>query len=369
LDRRKFIWIGSLFASYPAFAKGLKSISVPNPNDSLNTIGSVISPLPINESFSNNPVEISENKSPITPPLLTKGSKVAITSPSSTTNVWELSNTIKVLKALGLEVVLGKTITDQKNSYRYLSAPDEVRAAEFNEFVKREDISAIIASRGGYGSMRMIQSIDFEQIKKFPKIYLGFSDFTFVLNAISKICNLITYHGPVGISSFTNFTKEYFVKTLFKNDLKDLKIQYNNLTILNPGKAEGKLIGGNLTMLASSLGTKYEFDSDNSIIFLEEVSEHAYQVDRLLNQLKLAGKFDNVKAIIFGQFTNLNIRRPFYPNRGFSIYEVIQQIILPLKVPTVLNFPIGHISDQVVMPLMTLSTLDTSSKTLTIFNH
>lgn len=365
MNRRKFIWIGSVLAGAPLFAKNNETMRILS-SDKLEAGSMTISPVQLNEKH----LQVTEaqiNFSPtIVPPKLTKGSKVAITSPSSTTNVWELSNTIKVFKNLGLEVILGKTVTEQKNSYRYLSAPDEVRANEFNEFVRREDISAIIASRGGYGSMRIIDNLDFEAIRQFPKIYVGFSDFTFILNAISKVCNMVTYHGPVGISSFTNFTKTHFVNTLFESNETEIRIQLNNLNILKEGISEGRLIGGNLTLLASSLGTKFEFDSKDSILFIEEVSEHAYQIDRLLNQLKLAGKFDNLKGIIFGQFKNLNVRRPFYPNHGFSIYEVIQQIILPLGIPTVINFPIGHIADQVIMPLLSQSILDTKTKTFTI---
>jgi muramoyltetrapeptide carboxypeptidase len=365
LDRRKFIALSSIVAGYPAIAKSFGNEGLITAPDSTQVNLSASSPIPVQIPVL---TDIS-NYAPIIPPALTKGSKVAITSPSSTTNVWELSATIKVLKGLGLEVILGKTVTNQKNNFRYLAAPDKERADEFNAFVRDKEIKGIIASRGGYGTMRMIDFLDFDAIRENPKIYIGFSDFTFILNSISKLCNLVTYHGPVGISTFTSMTKEYFVKTLFEGNSGTFTIKPNNLTVLNDGIAEGKLIGGNLTLLASSLGTKYEFDSTDSILFIEEVSEHAYQMDRLLNQLKLAGKFDKVKGIILGQFKNLNTRRPFYPNNGYTIMEVIQQVIVPLKVPTVLNFPIGHISEQVTLPLLANSVLNAKEKTLQIHNR
>lgn len=364
MDRRKFIALSSIFASYPAFSKVRLDNKVIADTLGINT--SNLTPSPGNSEIITPDAVPEKIFKPIIPPGLKPGSKIAITSPSSTTNIWELTKTIKVLKGMGLEVILGKTVTEQSNNNRYLSAPDPFRAEEFNSFAGREDIAAVLASRGGYGSMRMINLIDFESIKKYPKIFIGFSDFTFVLLAISKICNLVTYHGPVGISTFSPFTKDFFVKALFQSKSNTLQIKYDQIQIVNPGIAEGRLIGGNLTMLASTLGTKYEFDSNNSILFFEEVNEHAYQIDRLLNQLKLAGKFDTVRALIIGKFNNLNTRRPFYPNFGYSIMEVINQILKPLKIPTILNFPVGHISEQVTLPLLLNSTIDTNKKSLVI---
>ena len=351
-----------MFATSPILAKDLSSKEL-QISDTLNSKSTSLSPIHFEE---NSITQILQNESkPITPPKLKIGSKVALTSPSSTTNSWELAKTIKLLKNMGLEVILGKTITEQKNKYRYLSADDETRAKEFNLFASDPSIDAVIASRGGYGAMRMIDSIDYDAIKNNPKIFVGFSDFTFILLAISKMCNLETYHGPVGTSSFSEFTTKYFKSVLFENEKKELVIKYNFKTI-NPGIAEGKLIGGNLTLLTSSLGTKYEFDSNNSILFIEEVSEHAYEFDRMLNQLKLAGKFDNVNAIILGQFKNLNTRRSFFPNKGYTIMEVIDQIIKPLKVPTILDFPIGHVREQVTLPILSQATLNTTESKLIV---
>jgi muramoyltetrapeptide carboxypeptidase len=361
MNRRKFIVASSLLATTTAFSQIIPI------KDSLKS-ETTINPLNIKSNEDKLPtVKTLENNKPFYPNSLMLGSKVAIVSPSSITNTWELSRTLKYFKNLGLEVELGKTITKQTNKYGYLAAPDEERADEFNSFLQRDDIDAIIASRGGYGAIRIIDKIDFEVLKTKPKILLGFSDFTLILNAASKISNIVTFHGPVGISSFTNFTRNYFQKLLYNSNNQPVVIKNDDIQILNEGVAQGKLVGGNLTMLTSCLGSPYEIETDGAILFIEDTNEQSYQVDRMLSQLRIAGKFKNLKGIILGEFANLRKKRPFYPNYSNTMMEVFEQILKPLKVPIVINFPIGHISDQVTLPILSEASLDTSKKTLTIF--
>lgn len=361
MNRRKFITLSSLFASYPAFSQ-FNSLQDSLKSDVLPDSSKLIQ---FNEKASSS-INVLEKKI-IIPKSLKSGSKVAIVSPSSVTNQWELSNSTKYFKSLGLNVEYGKIILNQKNKYGYLSAPDDERASEFNSFIAREDIDAIIASRGGYGIMRIIDKIDFETLKQKPKILLGFSDFTFMLNAASKLCDMVTFHGPVAISSFPNFTRKYFQQTLFNID-KPLEIQVPELTILKEGLTEGRLVGGNLSMLVSSLGTKYEIDTRDCILFIEDTNENSYQIDRMLTQMAIAGKFDKVKGIILGQFSNLRRKKPFYPNYSLTTLQVFEQILLPLNIPIVLNFPIGHIENQVILPILMNAELNTKTKTLKIFN-
>lgn len=316
------------------------------------------------------PIDLTSAKiaNVIFPPKLKANDTVAIVSPSSPTNSWEITKTINFLKSLDLKVEVGKSISNQSNKYRYLAASDMERIDEFNNFINREDISAIIASRGGYGSMRIIDSIDFATIEKFPKIFLGFSDFTYILNSISKINRLATYHGPVGISSFTNYTRKYFINALFENQKDTYSIYKQDAIIIKDGKSEGRLVGGNLTMCCVSLGTPYEIMTDNCILMLEDINVEAYEIDRMLHHLKLAGKFDHIQGIVLGYFSNIKKRKPFYPNYSYTTLEVFQQIFENLGVPVLANFPFGHIAEQATFPILAHSTLNSTEKTLVINN-
>lgn len=354
MNRRKFIKYTSLLVT------GATALVKAEHIDSLKS-----ETAPINRVLSN-----SENGSFLSelnyriPPLLVTGSRIAFASPSSVTNIWEISHAINAFKKIGVEIEIGRIIKNQSNKSRYLAAPDEDRAAEFMEFVERQDIAAIISSRGGYGSMRIANLLDYEKIEQNPKIYIGFSDFTFLLNSISQKARLITYHGPVGVSSFSEFSQMFLFKFIFDNQPNVISFTHPNAIQLVEGKAKGRIVGGNLTMLTASLGTKHEIDTNDAILFFEDVNEQPYQIDRMLTQLKLAGKFDNIRGIIVGQFSSLNRRKPFHPNYSFTLMEVFEQILVPIGVPVILNIPIGHIAEQITIPINSIVELDTKSKTI-----
>jgi muramoyltetrapeptide carboxypeptidase len=357
INRRKFIGMGLAIAGGTQifrnhlFSQDLHSNQIPGE--------SIVHPTEQTISSVNNV---------IFPKKLKTNDIIAIVSPSSPTNRWEVTKTVNFLKSLNLKVEIGKSITKQTNNYRYLAASDEDRIEEFNYYINREDISAIIASRGGYGSMRIIEDINFDSISKNPKIFIGFSDFTFILNAISKINNLATYYGPVGISSFTDYTKKYFINALFENQKEIYTVSKPEAIVINEGKSEGRLIGGNLTMCCATLGTPYEIMTDNCILMLEDINVEAYEIDRMLNQLKLAGKFNNLQGIVLGYFSNIKRRKHFYPNFSYTILEVFEQVLKPYNIPIIANFPFGHISEQATFPILGYSTLNTTNKSLTINN-
>ena len=334
----------------------------------LNNAFAGISVLPILQIFpylekksKNSISEKLSEKGKILPPVLNANSKIAITAPASPTSMYEIRHSLRFFKSLGLDVEIGKTIKEQKNRYRYLSAPDEYRAEEFMEFVKRDDIDAISFARGGYGVMRILHLLDFEKIRSDPKIYIGYSDMTALLYAIYKITGIITFHGPVASSKYDYFTKQHFKKILTNYEVQ-LSNTHSGMIIVNEGNAKGELVGGNLTMISSTLGTDYEIDTEGKILFLEDVSEDAYNIDRMLTQLRLSGKLHQAAAIVFGDFKKLNIRRPFFPNRGFTIREVIHQIVKPVGVPTVIGLPFGHTKSKMTLPIGIQGKLDTDTK-------
>lgn len=294
-----------------------------------------------------------------------KGGKIAITAPASPTSMYEIRNGLRFFQEMGCKIELGNTIKNQRNNHRYLSGTDDDRADEFMQFIERSDIEAIISARGGFGTIRILDKLDYNIIAANPKIIMGFSDVTALLNAIRIKSSLITYHGPVASMSFDQFTKTNLTKLLFaETAVQFFECKESNLTIVSSGIATGELVGGNLTMLCSTLGTQYEFDARNKIIFIEDVSEHGYQVDRMLAQLTLAGKFEQCAGVIFGTFSNLDARKPFYPNRGYSIRELIYHYLADSRKPVVIGMPFGHISSKITLPIGVFAQLNTDIKTL-----
>lgn len=301
----------------------------------------------------------------ILPPRLDKSKKIAITAPASPTSTSEIASSVRYFRSLGFEVIIGETVTKTSSKYRYLSAPDEKRAEEFMNFVTDESVGMILAARGGYGVMRILPMIDFQLIRKNPKIIMGFSDITALLLGIYNNSRMISYHGPVASSSFNRYQKENILEILMPTKNNGLpQIDCPGCTIINNGVVRGKIMGGNLTILSATLGTDYEFNARNSIIFLEDISEHGYEIDRMLTQLLLAGKFDECSGIIFGKFSNLNRRNHFYPNYGYTIKEVIYQIIKKINKPCLLGMPFGHVTENSTLPLGVEAELNCDEKML-----
>lgn len=302
--------------------------------------------------------------------LVPNKSKIAITATSSALSAYEMNDAISFIKREGFSYEIGETVKNNNSSYRYLSASDEDRAAEFMKYIEDDTIDCILCGRGGYGVLRILEKLDFPTIRKNPKLIIGFSDVTALISPIFELTGLITFHGPVAVSSFNQFTQKYFKEVLYSvENFKPIEVNDPNAIVITEGKAEGYLKGGNLRMIISTLGTKYEPNLDNSILFLEDVSEPAYKVDRMLSQLLLSGKLKNCKGIIFGQFENLNTRQAFHPGYSFTIREVIQQLYGGLKIPILLGMPFGHVKDKLTLPIGIKAKIDTGTRSLTILER
>jgi muramoyltetrapeptide carboxypeptidase len=315
------------------------------------------------------------------PPALKKGSTIGITAPASGVDNGELQEGISLLKANGFNIVIGNTIT---RKYGYLSAPDAERASEFMEFIERKDIDCILCARGGYGVMRILPMLDFSMIQQNPKIIIGYSDITALLVAINRLSNLVTFHGPVASSTFDPFTVDYFNKTLCSNQLiqqdaisKDnvassfAPITYSDSKIItiNSGVARGTLTGGNLSMIVSTLGTPYEIDTKNALLFLEDIAEEPYKIDRMLTQLWLAGKLQQCTGIVLGQFKNCEAQRITGFEVSFSLIQVLESRIKSLGIPAVYGLPIGHVKSKMTLPLGVNAELNSVDKTFTILER
>lgn len=316
-------------------------------------------------------VASAEGSSPklLLPKGLREGATVAVTAPASGINPGDATKNISLLKSLGLNVIVGQALY-KKNGY--LSAPDEERAAEFMEFVERKDIDCIMCARGGYGVMRILPLLDFDTIKKNPKIIVGYSDITALLIAITNRSELVTYHGPVASSEFDNYTTEQFIKTLFAKQTttdKTLSI-VDSIYTISGGTVVGRLVGGNLSMIVSTLGTPYEIDTKDAILFLEEIEEEPYKIDRMLTQLWLAGKLQTCRGFAIGQFKNCErSSRNGNSTLKTSLKQVLNARIGSLEVPAVYGLPFGHVRSKMTLPLGILAELNADKKTLSFVEN
>jgi muramoyltetrapeptide carboxypeptidase len=302
----------------------------------------------------------------IKPAPLKKGDKIAFIAPSSPTIESRIKPSIEAVENLGLKVILGDSC---KSKHGYLSGTDEVRARDLNEMFKDDQIKGIFAIRGGYGASRILHMLDYTVIKNNPKIFVGYSDVTILHIVLNQKCNLITYHGPMPSTelykNLDSFTKYYFINSLFSSKPIGNLINPSHIRsqTLYGGDVNGPVIGGNLSLICSSLGTEYEIDTKDKILFLEAVEEEPYRIDRMLLQLKQAGKFKDAIGIVFGAFTNCNAREPF---KSLTIKEILNELILPEKKPSICNVCCGHCLPTITLPLGAMANLNADKQQLNI---
>jgi muramoyltetrapeptide carboxypeptidase len=288
-------------------------------------------------------------KNTIKPPALKKGDTVAISSPAGA--VWDdkqIETFSNILKGFGFKVVLGKTLYEK---FGYFSGTDEFRAKELNDFFADKTIKAIFCMKGGWGCARILDKINYEQIKVNPKILIGFSDITTLLVAITNKTGLVTFHGPVGNSGWNDFTKTVFTEVCLKGSVyafPENPITEEKIVTINKGTATGQLMGGNLTVLSGIVGSSYLPDFKNKILFLEEAKEEPYSIDRMLTQLKLCGVLDSISGFVFGKCAKCLAEEPL---KAFTFDEVIRQHIIPLGIPAFYGAMIGHIENKFTIPL------------------
>ncbi len=299
------------------------------------------------------------------PERLTRGDKAGIIAPASPPDLDHLKKAVPFFEeTLGLELVFGERIESQ---YGYLAGRDEERANDVMDMFLNPDIKAIFCACGGYGTARIADMLDYEVIKQNPKIFWGYSDITYLHTAIRQRAGLVTFHGPmlasdIGKEEVHSLTKHSF-KQLFSGDQLDYPEEFNNeLKILVEGKAEGELVGGNLCLITSSLGTKNELDTDGKILFIEDVHEEPRNVDRYLNQLWNAGKLQTIAGLVIGDFSDGEPER----KKTLTLEEVLSHYAALIGKPAMSGFRIGHCDPHIAIPLGTSATIDTSSKMLQI---
>ncbi|MBN2794303.1 MAG: LD-carboxypeptidase [Clostridia bacterium] len=295
---------------------------------------------------------------------LKKGDTIGIISLSS--GIWERSElelSVKALEGMGYKVKLGKHVL--KTNY-YMAGTDKERLEDLVWAFEDPEVDAIFVSQGGYGSARLLPYIDFEIIKNNPKIFIGYSDVTTLHLAILKETGLITFHGPSALSFGTEDMTAYRFDHLMKaiEELEPIgEIKMNNpfkhLVKMNPSVVEGEIVGGNLSMICASLGTPWEIDTKDKILFIEDLDMEPWVMDHMLTHLKNAGKLDDMAGIVVGECKGCEpfTHHPGFPNQC-SLETVLYDLLEPFKKPVLYGLPLGHTPDLATIPLGVKGRLD-----------
>jgi muramoyltetrapeptide carboxypeptidase len=296
----------------------------------------------------------------ITPPYLQKGDRVAIVCPAKKLPQ-PMDDAIALLQSWGLEVILGETVTA---SYYQFAGDDTLRAHDLQSFINDDSIKAIFAARGGYGTVRIIDQVDFSKLATHPKWIIGFSDITVLHAHLFTNFNLQTIHGqmPINIPDASAPSLETLRKALFGQELH-YEIEPHALN--RTGQSEGILIGGNLAILLSLSGSVSDYHYDGKILFIEDVGEYLYAIDRMMYTLKRAGKLKNLAGLIVGGFTDLKDNDiPF----GQTAQEIIRAAVEEYDYPVCFGFPAGHVRDNqaLVMGRLCAVTFSTMQVSITV---
>ncbi|WP_250227576.1 S66 peptidase family protein [Anaeropeptidivorans aminofermentans] len=276
------------------------------------------------------------------PRTLKNGDRVGLIAPAGPVKSAIMDKVIKTVEDMGLVPVEGRSARAKEG---FLAGNDFLRADDINTMFKDRSISGIFCLRGGYGSQRLIDKIDWKAVKANPKIFTGYSDITVLLAYINKNCRFITFHGPMLASElYKESLESYSFMSLKDNIFKKFSGEFQNppseeLFAFIDGEAEGVLTGGNLSMITSSIGTPYEIDIKDKILFLEEVDEEPYKIDKMLNQLKNTGCLSKVSGFLIGYFL---MRKNHDEDYYKEVMEIIRHYIEPLGKPAVSNVCCGH---------------------------
>lgn len=301
---------------------------------------------------------------PLKPPKLKKRDLIGIVAPASLVlDPSRIDRGVSYLERLGYEVIVGANVLKR---HGYLAGTDDERAADLHAMFRDRRVKAIICARGGYGTPRLLRMLDYRMIKRNPKILVGFSDITALQLTLWTTCGLVTFHAPMLATDMAEpmdpFTEEMFWLLVTSNQ------KVGSLTfpepmeakILRPGTFTGHLLGGNLSILVSLLGTPYQPDLGGSVLFLEEVGEEPYRVDRMLTQLQNAALLARCRGIMIGQCTDCVPRDPSRPS--LSLDEVLKEFALAFKKPVISNVPFGHVKQKITIPVGIRARIDTQKR-------
>ena len=311
--------------------------------------------------------EKNNNINKIKAQKLNVGDKIAIIAPgTAVSSPDEIQKAKDVADYFGLEAVFGKNVLTG-SGYKTRSVKE--RVDDLHWAFTEKSIKGIFCIRGGYGSASLLESIDFDLIKQNPKIFCGYSDITALHLAIHKMTGIVTFHGPVMLSTFDDITIKAFKDIFFDNNLVEYKNpesnrlrNYNPVSVIKDGEASGKLIGGNLSLICSLMGTKFEIDTTDKILFIEDVGEEPYKLHRMLTQLNVSKKFDNIRGLIIGKCNDCESKSN--NTWDMSEMEVYYNILSTYKFPIMYGYLIGHTNSQFILPYGIEITINTKDKSL-----
>ena len=320
------------------------------------------------------PLVAGQNATARRPPRLRAPARIALIAPSGPLlDRDDLQRAGELCRALGHEPVLG---SHAGHRYGYLAGHDHERLADLNAALTADDVDAVWCIRGGYGVTRILSGVDFAALARRPKPVIGFSDITALLNALTRVTGVITFHGPTARHPLTAFGRRHFERVLSSPAAPGrlerlappggvLVPAAPRIVTIVPGRAEGILIGGNLTLLQCLVGTPWQPAFAGALLFLEDVGEDLYRVDRALSHLRLAGALEQLAGVVVGQFTGL---RRATSDGGLGFDEVLASYFEPLRVPTASGFPIGHVDDQWTLPIGARAALDAGAGELELLD-
>lgn len=288
----------------------------------------------------------------IIPNPLFPGARVALVCASSAVPAERLAPAVEAVSALGLVPVLYPSCTFE-NRHGYFAESDAQRAKDIQDAFADPTIDGVLSIRGGYGAHRILPLLDFEAIAATPKYFSGYSDVTALHTAFNQTCGFVTYHTPMPSTEYYQPVDEYTMMWLKKALFGELTGPLTNpegqkVTVMHGGKAEGILCGGNLSLLAASLGTPWEIDTKGKILFLEDIGEKTYRVDSMLTQLRNAGKFDDCAGVVLGAWTDCE---PEYPEKTLLLPEIFEELIVPAGKPVLADVACGHVLPTLSLPL------------------
>ena len=301
----------------------------------------------------------------IKPRRLNKGDTIGIVAPAWTFDPDTLKKGVDKLKKLGFKVKYDRAIFSK---YWSMAGHDKERAEQINRMFSDKEVKAIFCAKAGYGSMRTIPYLDNKVIKRNPKIFIGYSDITILLSYLYKTARMIVFHGPVVsdeiYENMSPITLDYLLHAI--TQMYPLgELQFPCLKTLKSGKASGILVGGNMSLILNAIGTPYEIDTNNKILFLEDIGEDMEVIDSYIMQLKLAGKLKRVKGVVFGRMIGCVDQS----GEKYSIRHILNDILHDVNVPIIYGFPSGHRDPgeiDITLPLGVSVTLDANDAKLIV---
>ncbi len=307
---------------------------------------------------------------PLLPAALKPGDTVGLITPSSyVSDPDELAFAKRFCEFFQLKWKLGKNVGQR---YGYLAGTAQQRVDDLHAMFSDREVAGVFCIRGGYGSAQMLDKLDYGLIRNNPKVFLGYSDITALHTAIVQKTGLVTFHGPVSLSHLTEWSQQHLRSALFSNKAIGTVVNPNEsnplrashtMRTVRGGRATGLLTGGNLTLLSTTLGTPWGIETAGRILLMEDIGEDIYRIDRMLTQLRLAGKLQTAAGIVVGECKDCP---PPGHDSAYSLGEVVDYLLGDLNIPVLYGLSFGHTIDQVTLPLGVQATLDADKQTLTL---